>query len=76
MHLVSAAVDLAASKMARYVFVVRALSPLHGGWVRVFPCHFRTEDEAFQTAVAHYWRITILFEDCVTLDVVRTISFR
>ena len=76
MHIVSAAVALAVSKMARYVFVVRALSPLHGGWVRVFPCHFRTEDEAFQAAVGHYWRITILFEDYVTVDLVRTISFR
>ena len=61
-------------KMAQVVFVVRALSPRDGGWKRVFR-QFRTGEEAW-LAVTQFWPLMVLSGDYVTVEVLRTVSFR
>ena len=59
--------------MARYVYVVRALSQRDGGWARVFG-YFRSERLAW-LAVRLIWSMMLLSEDYVTLEVLLTIAF-
>ena len=58
---------------SHYVWVVRAFSQRDGGWVRVFN-QFRDEELAW-TAVALFWDMMVE-EDFLTVEVIRTISFR
>ena len=60
--------------MPCFVFVVRALSPRDGDWVRLFQ-NFRTEEDAW-TAVTIFWLLMTISNDYVTVEVKRTISFR
>ena len=60
--------------MARYVWVINALSPRVGGWVRCFG-QFRSEDLAWQR-VEMFWDLMVLHGDYVTVEVVRTIVRR
>ena len=58
---------------ARYVWIVIALSPRDGGWVRMFG-KFRTENDAWR-AVHWFLPLMELAGDYVSVDVVKTISF-
>ena len=60
---------------SHYVWVVRAFSQRddENGWVRVFN-QFRDEELAW-TAVACFWDMMVE-EDFLTVEVIRTISFR
>ena len=59
--------------MPRYVFVVRALSPHDGGWVRCFGV-FRREEDAWMLITAS-WGMMVSAGDYQTIEVVRTIRF-
>jgi len=59
--------------MSRYIFIVRALSPRDGGWVRLFfGRYFRMEDG--WKSVILMWDLMVGSGDYTTVDVVRTIS--
>jgi len=63
--------------MARFVWVIKALSPRDGGWVR-WACggmgHFETEEDAWRFVIA-MWGVAVAAGDYETMDVVRTIAF-
>ena len=61
-----------AAMRARRVFIVRALSPRDGGWVRLFE-YFPTEEMAWE-AVERFWGL-LIGENYITIDVRRTIQF-
>ena len=61
------------AQMARYVWVVRALSPRDGGWVRMGE-YFPTEQAGWEY-IELFWVMFVLAGDYITLDVVRTIRF-
>ena len=61
--------------MARYIWVVRALSPRDGGWVRCLAKMFLSEEEAW-TMVLAFWEPMVNARDYVTIEVVKTIAFR
>ena len=60
--------------MAKFVWVVRALSPRDGGWVRWFG-HFRSETDAW-LLIEMFWEMMVRAADYTTLKVVKTISFQ
>ena len=60
--------------MHRYAWVVRALGPRDGGWLRFFGS-FHTENAAW-TAVEMFWDLITGAGDYETIDVVGTISLR
>ena len=57
----------------RFVYVVRALSPRDGGWVR-WTGHWKDEEAAW-TFVTLTWPLLVLADDYVTVEVVKTIAF-
>ena len=60
--------------MPRYAWVIVALSPRDGGWVR-FGNQCRSEELGWK-AVEFLWDLMVLAGDYVTVDVKKTISFR
>ena len=60
--------------MAKYVFVVYAVSPRDGGRVQLFR-HFKTEKAAWE-AIEIFWDMMVAAGDYTTIDVKRTIAFR
>ena len=60
--------------MARFVWVVRALSPVEGGWIRNFG-HFHSEEDAWKM-VLFFWPLIVSDSDVITFEVVKTIAFR
>ena len=73
----------ASSSMPRYAFIVKALSPRDGGWVRLGsygaggaggPWYFETEEEGWQW-IEFLWPLMVLSGDYVTVTVERTIRF-
>ena len=60
-------------KKPRYCWVVCALSPRDGGWVRWFE-HFREQETAWE-AVCWFWDLAVDAGDYDTIKVVRTIKF-
>ena len=65
--------SLPSSNMSRYIFIVRALRPRDGGWVRLFGQFDRMED-AWKLVIL-MWDLMVRSGDYTTVDVVRTISF-
>ena len=61
------------SIMPRYAFIVKALSPRDGGWVRVGG-YFKTEEDGWQFYCLFFW-LMVLSDDYITVDVQRTIVF-
>jgi hypothetical protein len=59
--------------MARYVFVVRALSPRDGGWVRIGG-HCPSERLALEF-IELFWGLLVDHGDFVAVEIVRTIAF-
>ena len=59
--------------MSRYIFIVRALSPRDGGWVRLFFGEFDCEEDAWKSVIL-MWDLMVCSGDYTTVDVVRTIS--
>ena len=73
----------ASSSMPRYAFIVKALSPRDGGWIRLGtygaggaggPWYFETEEEGWQW-IEFLWPLMVLSGDYVTVTVERTIRF-
>ena len=64
---------VASSSMPRYTFIVKALSPRDGGWVRVHG-HFDNAEDAWGFIVA-IWPLIADSSDYVAVKVVRTIAF-
>ena len=67
------------SQMARFVWIVLALSPRDGGWQRLgvpgpFPRHFPTQEMAWEF-VELMWDLFVEAGDYVTIDVRKTIAF-
>ena len=60
--------------MPAIVYVLRALSPRDGGWVRLGGNHC-SEKRAWKF-VEVMWPLLVLHEDYVTIEVVRTITFK
>ena len=70
---------LFSSSMPAYVWIIRALSPRDGGWVRVlWPLpdarHSPREDMCW-TMICFFWDMMVMAGDYVTVDVKRTIAF-
>ena len=63
------------SVMARYIWVVRALSPRDGGWVRCIGKWFKSEEDAWEM-VLQFWPLMVNAGNYVTIEVVKTIAFR
>ena len=61
------------SSMAHYTWVVKALSPRDGGWVRTIGS-FRGEHDAWE-AIEYFWLHMVLAGDYLTVTVVKTIAF-
>jgi hypothetical protein len=59
--------------MPRYAFIVKALSPRDGGWVRVGG-YFQTEEDGWQF-YCQFFFLMVLSDDYITVDVQRTIVF-
>ncbi len=60
--------------MGRYVWIVRALSPKDGGWVRTLGMHWASENDGWE-AVYNFFDLMVAHGDYVTVEVVRTIAF-
>ena len=61
--------------MPHYMFIIKALSPRDGGWVRFLPdSNFKSEEIAWE-AIQIFWHMMVVAGDYVTVDVVRTIAF-
>ena len=61
--------------MARFVWVVRALSPRDGGWVRCLAKMFLSEEDAWKMVLI-VWEFMVNAGDYVTIEVVKTIALR
>ena len=59
--------------MARFAWVIKALSPRDGGWVHVFG-DFKNEEMAW-TAIQMFCDLMVAAGDYVTINVVKTIRF-
>ena len=59
--------------MPRYAFIVKALSPRDGGWVRVGG-YFKTEEDGSQFYCL-FFPLMVLSGDYITVVVERTIVF-
>ena len=60
--------------MPRYAFIVKALRPRDGGWVRLGGCYFQTEVDAWQFFCL-FFPLMVLSGDYITVVVERTIVF-
>ena len=62
--------------MAHFVWIVRALSPVEGGWIRNFG-HFHSEEDAWKM-VLFFWPLIVSSQEdrVITIEVVKTIAFR
>ena len=60
--------------MARMVWIIRALSPRDGGWVRCFG-RFPSQELAWGL-VEFMWEMIVNAGDYETIEVVRTIAFQ
>ena len=59
--------------MARYAFIVKALSPRDGGWVR-WHGYWKTQEDAWEH-VQLLWPLIVLSRDYANVTVQRTIVF-
>ena len=75
--------SFASSNMPRYAFIVKALSPRDGGWVRLGSYgaggeggsfYFRTEEQGWHL-LCMLWDLMVDSGDYLTVDVERTIVF-